>query len=96
MTDDDTFTNTRNLKNCLEELIKNEIEEKKYKLYFHPKISRGTEEIILAMNEAKENYLCQNTESNNSNNYYYLTDNTLNQNYLIHLLMNFLKLLQNL
>ena len=66
----------------IKDLIKNEIEEKKYKLYFHPKISRGTEEIILAMNEAKENYLCQNTESNNSNNYYYLTDNTLNQNYL--------------
>ena len=50
----------------IKDLIKNEIEEKKYKLYFHPKISRGTEEIILAMNEAKENYLYQNTENNNS------------------------------
>ena len=38
----------------------------KTKYVYIKKDSDGIEEIILAMNEAKENYLCQNTESNNS------------------------------
>ena len=66
-------------KRAEEDSIKNENEEKEYKLFFHPKISRGTREIIIAMNEAKENYLNQTTESNNN---YYLTDTSPNPNYL--------------
>ena len=68
-----------NEKRAEEDLIKNENEEREYKSFFHPKISRGTKEIILAMNEAKENYLYQTIESNNN---YYLTDTSPNPNYL--------------
>ena len=66
------------------DIIKTEIEEKRFKTYFHPKLSRGTEEIILAMNEAKENHLNQTLDSknnNNSNNYFF-TEATPNPNYL--------------
>ena len=62
------------------DLIKNENEEKEYKSFFHPKISRGTREIIIAMNEAKENYLNQTTEISNNN--YYLADTSPNPNYI--------------
>ena len=63
------------------DIIKNEKEEKKYKAYFHPKLSRGTEEIIIAMNEAKENYLYQTTETSNNN--YFITESTIpNPNYI--------------
>ena len=63
-----------------EDTIKNLKEEKEYRLYFQPKLSRGTQEIIMAMNEAKENYLYQTIESSNNN--YYLTDTTYNPNYI--------------
>ena len=63
------------------DIIKNEKEEKKYKAYFHPKLSRGTEEIIIAMNEAKENYLYQTKETSNNN--YFITESTIpNPNYI--------------
>ena len=66
-------------------VIKTEIEDKEYKSYFHPKLSRGTQEIIIAMNEAKENHLNETMESNYNkirNNNYFFTDATPNQKYL--------------
>ena len=67
------------------EVIKTQIEDKEYKSYFHPKLSRGTQEIIIAMNEAKENHLNETMESNYNkirNNNYFFTDATPNQKYL--------------
>ena len=61
------WKNKLNERRSEKDIIKNEKEEKKYKAYFHPKLSRGTEEIIIAMNEAKENYLYQTTETSNNN-----------------------------
>ena len=48
------------------DIIKNKKEENEYKKYFKPKLSRGTKEIISAMNESKEkeNNLYQTIESN--------------------------------
>ena len=63
-----------------EYILKTEKEENENKPTFHPKISRGTKEIIIAMNEAKENYLYPTTETNNNN--YFLTDMTPNPNYI--------------
>ena len=75
------WKNKLNEKRSEKDTIKNEKEEKKYKAYFHPKLSRGTEEIIIAMNEAKENYLYQTTETSNNN--YFITESTIpNPNYL--------------
>ena len=75
------WKNKLNERRSEKDIIKNEKEEKKYKAYFHPKLSRGTEEIIIAMNEAKENYLYQTTEASNNN--YFITESTIpNPNYL--------------
>ena len=75
------WKNKVNEKIAEKDIIKNYMEEKKYRLYFNPKICRGSEEIIMAMNEAKENYLNLTTETSNNN--YFLTENTIpNQNYL--------------
>ncbi len=81
------YNNQKDWKNKINEnrneeyILKTEQESNKNKPTFHPKISRGTKEIILAMNEAKENYLYPTIETNN-NNYYFLTDITPNQKYI--------------
>ena len=79
--DQNEWKNKLNEKKLENDKIKTEKEEKKYLLYFHPKLSRGTEEIIMAMNEAKENYLYQTTET--SNNIPFLTESASpNPNYI--------------
>ena len=83
----DYYNNQKDWKNKINEnrneefLLKKEQEANQNKPSFHPKISRGTKEIILAMNKAKENYLYPITETTNNNNYY-LTDITPNPNYI--------------
>ena len=80
------YNNQKDWKNKINEsraeeyLIKNEKEQNKNRALFHPKISRGTKEIISAMNEAKENYLYPIENSKNNN--LYLSDLSPNPNYI--------------
>ena len=83
----DYYKNQKDWKNKIYEnrneeyILKTEIEENRNRPTFHPKLSRGTKEIIIAMHEAKENYLYPTIETNNNNNYF-LTDITPNQKYI--------------